>query len=500
MSRATLHPVEILARRDITANVMTLGIGGLFRRLPLLKLIACIVLAPLLVGLRPSLAWGQSASAEGALKVSSAGAPSSSASAANAPLTLTFQDALERARKYDPQYLSYVTNERVARQDIVQARSALLPSVSSTNQLLLTQGNGVLPSGRYVTNDGVHVYRVWGVMHQSLGAETLTLDGLKRAQAAAAMARAQEEIALRGLNVTVTKDYYDLVVAERGYATAQQALDQAKHFLSVAQDLERGGEVAHSDVIKFQLQYNQQERALREARLAMETARLNLAVLLFPDFNQNFTVVDDLDQAAPLPAFHEVRQMAENNNPQLRAAVEALRQASKDVSLARFAFLPSLGLEMDYGIEANSLALRSRTSAFPEAGRLPNMGFFLTATISFPVWDWGALRSKLRQANYRRQQAHVELTFAQRQLLSNLAGFYGEAQTAHAETDSLRQAADLAAESLRLNNLRYRAGEATVLDVVDAQNTYTQARNSYAAGLERYRMALATLQTLTGSF
>jgi outer membrane protein TolC len=500
MSREALQPFEVLARGDDTRNVLTLHISGLFRRPPSLKLIACLVLVLLLVSPRPPFAWGQSASAEGAPKVSLAEPAPSSASAANAPLTLTSQDALERARKYDPQYLSYVNNERVSRQDIVQARSALLPSVSSTNQLLLTQGNGVLPSGRFVTNDGVHVYRVWGVVHQSLSAETLTLDGLKRAQAAAAMARAQEEIALRGLNVTVTKDYYDLVVAERGYATAQQARDQAKHFLSIAQDLERGGEVAHSDVIKFQLQANQQEQALREARLAMETARLNLAVLLFPDFNQNFTVVDDLDQAAPLPAFHEVRQMAESNNPQLRAAVEALRQASKDVALARYAFLPSLGLDFDYGIEANALALRSRVSAFPEAGRLPNLGFFLTATISFPVWDWGALHSKLRQAHYRREQAHVELTFAQRQLLSNLAGFYGEAQTSHAEMDSLRQAADLAAESLRLNTLRYQAGEATVLEAVDAENTNTQARNAYAAGLERYRMALATLQTLTGSF
>jgi outer membrane protein len=484
----------------VARNTATYGCRRPFQLRPTPSLSICLGLILLLVSLPASLASGQTSTMNGDLTTSALQTRQTSASAEGAPLTLTYQDALERAKRFDPQYLSYVTSERVARQDVVQARAALLPSVSSTNQLLMTQGNGVLPSGRYVTNDGIHVYRVWGVMHQSLGAGTLTLDGLKRAQAAAAVARAQEEIALRGLNVTVTKDYYDLVVAERGYAIAQQALNQAKRFLSIAQDLERGGEVAHSDVIKFQLQYNQQEQALREARLAMETARLNLAVLLFPDFNQNFTVVDDLDQATPLPAFHEVRQMGEKNNPQLRAAVEALRQASKDVSLARFAFLPSLGLELDYGIEANSLALRSRTSAFPEAGRLPNMGFFLTATISFPVWDWGALHSKLRQANYRREQAHGELTFAQRQLLSNLASFYAEAQTAHAEVDSLRQAADLAAESLRLNTLRYRAGEATVLEAVDAENTNTQARNSYAAGLERYRMALATLQTLTGSF
>jgi len=57
----------------------------------------------------------------------------------------------------------------------------------------------------------------------------------------------------------------------------------------------------------------------------------------------------------------------------------------------------------------------------------------------------------------------------------------------------------LAAESLRLTTLRYQAGEATVLEVVDAQNTLTQAQNGYADGQLRYRTALANLQTLTGT-
>ena len=160
----------------------------------------------------------------------------------------------------------------------------------------------------------------------------------------------------------------------------------------------------------------------------------------------------------------------------------------------------SLSLDLDYGIEANALALRSRVSAAPEAGRLPNLGYFLTGTISFPVWNWGSTRSKLRQTGIRRQQARAELSFAQRQLLSNLHGFYDEAEVARSEVDALRASSGLAGESLRLTTLRYQAGEATVLEVVDAQNTLTQARNAYDDGMLRYQLALAELQTLTGSF
>lgn len=68
------------------------------------------------------------------------------------------------------------------------------------------------------------------------------------------------------------------------------------------------------------------------------------------------------------------------------------------------------------------------------------------------------------------------------------------------EADALRQAADLASESLRLTTLRYKGGVATVLEVVDAQNAMATARNAYADGQTRYRVALAVLQTVTGPF
>ena len=60
-----------------------------------------------------------------------------------------------------------------------------------------------------------------------------------------------------------------------------------------------------------------EQQAFDEARLAMEDARLDLAVLLFPALNENFSVVDDLDSAQALPPFPEVQTMAEKENPDL---------------------------------------------------------------------------------------------------------------------------------------------------------------------------------------
>jgi outer membrane protein TolC len=421
------------------------------------------------------------------------------ADAQSAPLTLTLQDALTRAQVNGPQLLSALSDANQAREDLLQARAAQRPNVSFKSDYLGTQGNGVLPSGRFVTNDGVHVYRDWAVLHQDLTA-ALTKTCTQRAAAAESLAQARAEIARRGLAVTVTKAYYALLTGQRKYATAQQALDQAKRYLDITQSLERGGEVPHSDTIRADFQYSQQEQAFEEAKLAMDNARLDLAVLLFSDFNQNFTVVDDLTLASALPAFADVQTMAERENPDLRAANAALRAATLDVSIARQAFLPSLTADLAYGIEANAFALHSTVAAAVDKGPLPNLGYFLTVSLNVPVWDWGSRSSKVRQAQLKRDQASVELTAAQRTLIRNLQGYYQEAQTARDQVDRLRHSMDQAAENLRLNGLRYQAGEATILELVDAQTLLTGARNAYDDGLVRYRLALANLQTLTGTF
>src|SRR5204862_3042501 len=114
----------------------------------------------------------------------------------------------------------------------------------------------------------------------------------------------------------------------------------------------RLGQVAMSDVIKARIQSQLQAQAFREATLALDTARLNLSVLLFPDFSENFAVVDDLSASPALPPFSEVNAMAGRGNPDLLAAQSALSAANQDVKIARFALLPSIALEADYGIEA----------------------------------------------------------------------------------------------------------------------------------------------------
>jgi outer membrane protein TolC len=289
----------------------------------------------------------------------------------------------------------------------------------------------------------------------------------------------------------VVQDYYAVAAAQQKLFSAQKAADEGERFLKLTQDLEHGGEVAHSDVIKAELQAQERRRQLQEAQLGLLNARLDLAVLIFPDFNDNYEVADDLHASVPLPTLGEVQQQAARDNPEIRAALESVRAAGSEVTGARAGYLPSLSVDYWYGIDAPQFAVNGPNG-------VSNLGSSVLGTVNIPIWNWGATQSRVKQAELRRAQAQRELALAQRKLLAEIKSLYTEAETAMNELGGLGRSAELAEESLRLTALRYKGGEATVLEVVDSQTTFAQANAAYQDGAVRYRVALANLQTLTG--
>ena len=422
-------------------------------------------------------------------------------------LTISLEDALARAQKYAPQLQSANIVAQLAHEDKAQAKAATLPNLSALNQFIYTEGNGT-PSGVFVANDGVHVYNEQAVVHEEL-LSLVRRGEIRMAVAAEAVARAKTDVAARGLKLTVTQDYYAISVAQRKVAIAQRGLSEAQRFLDITRKQEQGGEAAHADVIKAQLQVAQRQRDVSDAQLAVQKAKIALAVLIFPSLQIDYSIVDDLSQIVPLPLLPEVTAQAAANNPDLVAARAGVKQARLGVSVAKYAYLPSLGLDFYYGIDANQFAARTNYPT-PATGRstLPNylvpyrqnLGYEAAATLTVPIWNWGSIHSKVKQASLRERQTELDLTVAQKQFQADLASAYREAQTALSQVDSLRSSSDLSTESLRLTVLRYQAGEATVLEVVDAQTTAGLARAGYEDGLLRYRVALASLQALTGKF
>ena len=422
-------------------------------------------------------------------------------------LTLTLRDVLARAAQYSSQVQTADIARRLAHEDTRQAKAATLPSVDALNQFIYTEGNGT-PSGVFVANDGVHVYNEQAVVHEEL-LSFIRRGEIRQAAAAEAVAKAKTDIATRGLRATVVGDYYAVVAALRRIDNTRRSMAEAQQFFDITQAQEKGGEAAHADVIKAQISLQQRQRDVQDAQLGVQKAKITLAVLIFPALRLDFALVDDLANIPVLPPVAEATAQATASSPDLHAARSAVNQNRLGVSVARYGYLPALTLDFFYGLDSNQLQARTDhpTESSGHEG-LPNfivpyrqnLGYSAQATLTVPIWNWGAIHSRVKQASLREKQAELDLSVTQRQVQADTAAAYAEAQTAFTQLDSLRSSSDLSSESLRLTVLRYKAGEATALEVVDAQSTALLARAACNDGLVRYRTAYEVLQTLTGNF
>ena len=417
---------------------------------------------------------------------------------------ITLEKAIRLAQASEPAYAAARAASRSAALDKSIAVAGLLPNARFYNQDIYTQPNGLYaeggegvssPNPKFVANDS----RPREYIAQGIAEETLGFAGpaaVRHADAAAAMAVAEQEIARRGLVATVTRMFYTSLAAGHKLVVAERARLEATEFTKQTTEREQAREAAHADVVKAQLVEQQRERDFEDAGVADEKARLDLGVLLFSDPRTPYTL--QAPALSPLPSQQEVEQAAAKNNPELKSALASLAASNADVQSAWGALLPSAVLNVTYGIDANEFAANGPLLN-PDGLRARNLGYSTSVTVNLPVWDWLAGEHKLKQSQIRRDAAQVALTNMQRRMVAELEEAYDEARSAQDQLQSLDQSVATAEESLRLTKLRYSAGEGTVLEVVDAETAYVTAEDAREDGRVRYETARAELATIAGT-
>jgi outer membrane protein TolC len=414
-------------------------------------------------------------------------------------VVITLDEAIRRAQSSDANYAAAVAAGRSAALDRNIAYADLLPNAVYHNQGLYTQPNGEKnqagqgvssqPAPRFIANNAVREYASQVSINETLGLSNIA--EVRKTQALAAQTAAEQEIARRGLVAAVVSLFYELLAADHRLVVAERARQEAADFTKLTKEREQARESAHADVIKAQLEEQARTRDLQDAEVEAEKARLELGVLLFPDPRTAYTLSAP-DAPPALASREDIDAAAAKNNPELRSALEALQASHAGVMEARASYLPEIALNYTYGIDAPQFAVNG-----PDGVR--NLGYSAMVTVDIPVWDWFNTQRRVKQSEIVRQSTQVALTATQRQLIARLDEAYSEAATARDELASLDLSVSTAAESLRLTKLAYTGGEATVLEVVDAQNAYVTAQNAREDGRVRYEAARAKLQTLTGT-
>ena len=247
--------------------------------------------------------------------------------------------------------------------------------------------------------------------------------------------------------------------------------------------------MASVDVTRAHLQTLRRRDELERARANEEVAAGALRVFVGYEFSRPINTTD-LALDVPIDSDYQQFKAEEvSRRPEFIQLEQQLRAAQEEIRIAHADRLPSLSYSVNGGFDTDSL----------KAPRLKeHTGVSAAITFSIPIFDWGTTRSRERQARLRVDLAENERTIA-------LRGFTQQFYAARAQVDSAktrisvtREGVAKAEDNVTASIARYRAGEAQIVEVTDAQTTLVEQRNALYQAIFDYQTALARLKQATG--
>lgn len=417
------------------------------------------------------------------------------APATTAPATaLPLDEAIRLANTQASAFQQAQLGERIAAEDIKQARAAFLPKVSNLwnyayTSPLISPPPGTPRGPSFVANNGIGEYE--GVVNIS---GDIDISGklratLARNRALLESARAGTEIAKLVLEQATVESYYSLSLAAAQRSSAEQNLAAAENFEKITSWLFSGGEVAAVDLTRAQLQTTGRRDELERARANELIAADALRVLVGYGFEKPIAVAD---LATLIPSDDETARFAVemiSRRPEFVQFDAERRAAEQESRAARAERRPQLSYSANGGFDTDSI----------REGRLrQHTGVSMAFNLSIPIFDWGASKSREQQARLKMQIADNQKALAQRTLAQQ---FFSARTLALSAITRIRLAATgvtQAQTNLEASIARYRAGEAQIVEVTDAQTTLAAQRLAYYQALFDYQVALSRLKQTSG--
>ena len=407
---------------------------------------------------------------------------------------VTLDEALRLANLQASAFQQAGFNEQIAAEDLRQAKAAFLPRLSAPLSYLYTTPAIGLPPGEprapsFIANNAVGEYQAYVEVSGDFDIAGRLRATVARNRSLLTAAHAGTEVARRALSQAVTETYYGLALASAQRRAAEQNLAAAEEFEHITSLLLSGGEVASVDLTRAQLQTIARRDELERARANEEVAAGSLRVLVGYDITKPIST-SDLALATPTDAEVQRFKAADvSRRPDFLQFDSQLEAAKQDVKIARADRLPGLSYSILGGFDTDSL----------KGPRLKeHSGVSGLISLSIPIFDWGSTKSKERQARLKVQLAESERSVASRGFTQE---FYAAQTLAASAAVRVRLAAagiTQAESNLNASIARYRAGEAQIVEVTDAQTTLVAQRSAFYQALFDYQIALGRLKQATG--
>jgi NodT family efflux transporter outer membrane factor (OMF) lipoprotein len=289
----------------------------------------------------------------------------------------------------------------------------------------------------------------------------------------------------------MARNYFVLRGAQNQLAVARQNAENQRQTLDLTLALLNAGRGTELDVARAEAQLNSTLASIPPLETTTKQALHRLGMLIG---QAPTALVEELSQPRPLPglpALVAVGQPADllRRRPDLRVVERNLAAATARVGVATADLFPRLALFGSVGLEASS---------FVGLWQGGSDTFAIGPSIFWAAFDLGRVRARIRAADARTEAALAQ--YEQRVLLAleetenSLVDFDRQ----QARRDLLRAAAQASEKAAALARLRYQAGVADFLTVLDAERTLLEAQDRLAESETRTATALIAVYKALG--
>ena len=406
------------------------------------------------------------------------------------PLKLTLKQAVGLALQENPRVQLAVLSLAQSRQSRNLARSALLPqSDLRVNDQALRENIQAL-FGKPFPGIAEHL----GPFQEfqagpGFSFPLLDLTAFRRWEEAAHEVRVSEHDSQNVREQTVlmvVSQYLGSLEASANVTAARSRVQLAQALYDQASDLQKHGAGTGLDSLRAQVELENEQQRLIEARTEFQTSLYGLTRLLNLDPSQPLELTDSLSFFETPPVQGQTTlERAYADRPEMLALAERQREAELARKQAGEQRLPTLSVGGNWAYQGLSLPSSIPTYAY-------------SATVDVPLITGGRIRAEMINADLELQKIE-----RQREDLRGEIAF--EVKTALLKLDSARHEVEVADQGLKLAQEevsqardRFAAGVANNIEVVSAQDALERANDNQISALYRYNQARADLARATG--
>lgn len=381
--------------------------------------------------------------------------------------------------------------EQIAAEDVRQARLAFLPRVAGTfTYTYNSPAIGVRPREMsFISADAINHPEALAGVTGDLDVGGRLRATLRRSVALLEAARAGTEVARRALVQGVNEAYYGLALAAARRRSAELTLAAAEEFERATKLLLDAGEVAEVDLTRAQLQTATRRDELEQARIAEIVTADSLRVLVGYDFTAPIATADLTIAMPDVTELDRFTAQTIASRPEFVQFEAERRAAEQEAKIAHADRLPQVSYSLNGGFDTDSLR--------PSPLKM-HTGVLASVSVTIPIFDWGATRSRERQAQLRARTVEQERQFALRNFAQQFHTARAQALSAASRVRLLQASVADAERNVQTSIARYRAGEAPILEVTDAATTLATQRASLFQALFDYQIARARLAQAAG--